>query len=163
LKSLVFKRIWLAQADATGLLFLLGSDTGDTLSGGNHTGGCHLGACYFFDLPGRTRPIVYFDALTEPQLAGGWFTGQRLRRHRRQLCKYSKGGQNTEGFQQSPRAEYFDCGWGITIDRHRSFSIVGKVRAKSISRQNYFSPSLSRPSLSRPSLFLAKFISNQVY
>ena len=138
LKSLVFKRIWLAQADANGLLFLLGSDTGDTLSGGNHTGGCHLGACYFFDLSGRTRPIVYFDALTEPQLAGSWFTGQRLRRHRRQLRKYSKGGQNTEGFQQSARAEYFDCGWGIAIDRHRSFSIVGNVLAKSISNQVCF-------------------------
>jgi hypothetical protein len=140
LKSLVFKRIWLAQADANGLLFLLGSDTGDTLSGGNHTGGCHLGACYFFDLSGRTRPIVYFDALAEPQLAGGWFTGQRLRRHRRQLRKYSKG-QNTEGFQQSARAEYFDCGWGIAIDRHRSFSIVGNVS---------------------PSLFLAKSVSREV-
>jgi hypothetical protein len=127
LKSLVFKRIWLAQADANRLLFLLRPDTGDTLSGGNHTGGCHLGAGNFLDLTGRTRPIVHFDALTEPQLAGTWFTGQRLRRHRWQLRKYSESGQDTEGLQQSARAECFDCGWGIAIDRHRSFSIVGNV------------------------------------
>jgi hypothetical protein len=119
------------------LLFLLGPDTGDTLPGGNHTGGCHLGTGYFFDLTGRARPIVYLDALTEPQLAGTRFAGERLRRHRRQLRKYSKGGQNTESLQQSARAEYFDCGWGIAIDRHRSFSMVGNVLAKSTSHQVY--------------------------
>jgi hypothetical protein len=115
---------------------LLGPDTGDTLSAGNHTGGCHLGAGDFLDLTGRTRPIVHLDALTEPQLAGSRFTGQRLRRHRWQLRQYSKGGQNAEGFQQSARAEYFDGGWGSAIDRHRSFSIVGKVLAKSTSDQS---------------------------
>jgi hypothetical protein len=127
LKLLVFKRIWFTSVDANGILFLFWPGARDALSARNHAGGCHLGAGYFLDLTGRTRPIVHFDALTEPQLAGTWFTGQRLRRHRWQLRKYSESGQNTESLQQSARAECFDCGWGIAIDRHRSFSIVGNV------------------------------------
>jgi hypothetical protein len=138
LKSLVFKEDMVRLGRCERLLFLLRPDTGDTLSGGNHTGGCHLGTGNFFDLTGRTRPIVHFDALAEPQLAGSWFAGQRLRRHRWQLRKYSEDGQKTESLQQSARSEYFDCGWGIAIDRHRSFSIVGNVLAKSISHQVYF-------------------------
>jgi hypothetical protein len=132
LKSLFFKRIWFASVDANGLLFLFGPGAGDALSGWNHACGCHLRAGYFLDLTGRTRPIVHFHALTEPQLAGTWFTGQRLRRHCWQLRKYPEAGQNTECLQQSARAEYLDGGWGIAIDRHRSFSMVGRVLAKSI-------------------------------
>jgi hypothetical protein len=134
LKSLVFCED-LVQVDANGFLFLLGPDTRDTFSGRNHPGRCHLGTGDFLDLTGRTRPVVHFDALTEPQLAGTWFTGQRLRRHRWQLRKYSEGGQNTESLQQSARAGYFDGGCGSAIVRHRSFSMVGI--AKSIPRQVY--------------------------
>jgi hypothetical protein len=136
LKLLVFKRIWFTSVDANGILFLFWPGARDALSARNHAGGCHLGAGYFLDLTGRTRPIVHLHALTEPQLAGTWFTGQRLRRHRWQLRKCAEAGQNTECLQQSARAEYFDCGWGSAIDCHRSFSTV-----------DTFSPNLCSASL----------------
>jgi len=89
-----------------------------------------------FEVHGLDPPDRHFHALTEPQLAGTWFTGQKLRRHCWQLRKYPEAGQNTECLQQSARAEYFDCGWGSAIDCHRSFSTV-----------DTFSPNLCSASL----------------